>query len=82
MDLINRNILAANLRSLRGGTGLSREKVAARAGVKKNLLDNVENGKGNLTYEDAWKLASFYKVSIDELGGRDISRRCTMAEVA
>jgi transcriptional regulator with XRE-family HTH domain len=75
----DRKTLAANLGSLRGGRHMSRREVAEATGLKKSTIDGVETMKGKLTYEDAWTLANFYGVGIDELGGRDISKRCKKA---
>ena len=77
----DRKILAANLGSLRGGRHMSRREVEEATGVKKSTIYAAENGKlkNGLSYPQAMALANFYGVGIDELGGRDISKRCKKA---
>lgn len=79
----NRDIFAANLRGLRNARKLTQKEAGDAIGVSDSKLSELENSKGSISYEDAWKLADFYGVGIDELGGRDMSRRCiTVKEVA
>lgn len=64
------DVMAANLRSLRSRTRMTQEEVAAEVHIDKGSIFNYENGVSSPTFKNACKLADFYHVSLDELGGR------------
>lgn len=66
----NRDLFAANLRGLRAEMKLKQSDVADAVGVSVGTIANYENGEGGISYETAWKLADFFGVTLDELGGR------------
>lgn len=62
--------IAAGLRSQRAKAHISQSEVADSLGFFTSTLSSWENN-GGLKIKDAWKLADFYNVSLDELVGRD-----------
>lgn len=58
------------LRAIRDAAGLSREKLAFRAGLSAQTVENLENGAG-CTMATAQKLASALDVTVGELLGED-----------
>ena len=67
----DKNVMANNLRGLRAKNRMTQEEVAKAIGVTSNTILNYENGDSGLSYENAWKLADLYCVSLCELGGRN-----------
>jgi transcriptional regulator with XRE-family HTH domain len=60
--------LGRRLRRLRGARGLSQTGLAARAGVARSLVANLENGaRDNITLANATKLADALGISLDLL---------------
>ncbi|MFE3445358.1 helix-turn-helix domain-containing protein [Nocardia sp. NPDC059180] len=51
-----KTVIAASLRRERGRAGLSLTEVAARAGVAKSTLSQLESGSGNPSLETLWAL--------------------------
>ncbi|NEW35820.1 helix-turn-helix domain-containing protein [Nocardia cyriacigeorgica] len=49
-------VIAASLRRERGRAGLSLTEVAARAGIAKSTLSQLESGSGNPSLETLWAL--------------------------
>jgi transcriptional regulator with XRE-family HTH domain len=62
---------AERLRELRDGIHWSREKVAGEIGVSTKTLYAWENG-GSIRWENAKKLAAFYKVDPESLVSREL----------
>lgn len=62
--------MAAELRGLRGKKHVSQQEVADAVGVERVTIKNYENGLTVPSYETAWKLADYYGVSLDAIGGR------------
>jgi transcriptional regulator with XRE-family HTH domain len=62
---------AERLRELRDGIHWSREKVAGEIGVTTKTLYAWENG-GSIRWENAKKLAAFYKVDPESLVSREL----------
>ena len=67
-----RDTLAANLRAERARNRKPQEEVAKVVGLDPMTIANYENGKFAPSYETAWKLADYYGVTLDALGGRDL----------
>lgn len=66
----SREHFAANLRALRAYKGVSQDEVAAALGMPTNTLGNYETGKSAPSYETSWRIADYYGVPLDVLGGR------------
>lgn len=64
--------LAGNLRALRAKKGVTQADVAKTLGVDENSVSNWEQGKSGITYDNAWKLADYFGVSLDALGSREV----------
>lgn len=67
-----RDVLAANLRAERARARRTQEEVAAAVGVDPATVSNYESGASAPSYETAWRLADYYGVTLDQLGGRDL----------
>ena len=66
------NKIGAKLKKLRSGEGLTLVQVGNSVGMSKSRLWEVENGKTkNPSFDSVTKLAIFYGVKIDYLGGTD-----------
>ena len=65
MDVRQR--LAANLRRLRSGKGLSQEQFAFDAGIHRTYISDLERGRRNPTITVVEKLAKCLGVSIGAL---------------
>lgn len=63
--------VAAEFRANRARKGVSQRDVANSIGVNENTIINYENGKTMPDYQTAWKLADYYGVTLDALGGRE-----------
>ena len=65
--------MAGNLKALRSKRGVTQKEAAAGMGIEEATLANYEQGnvKGGMSYEAAWKIADYYGVPIDQLGGRE-----------
>ena len=62
--------MSARLRELRARKRVTQQEVADAVGVDATSIYNYENGRTAPTFEIAWRLADFYNVSLDRLGGR------------
>ena len=60
-------VLAANLRALRGQAGLSLSELARRSGIAKGTLSQLESGTGNPTIETVFSLSNAFKVPVSSL---------------
>lgn len=60
-------ILAANLRRLRTGVGVSQEELAGRAGVHRTYVSSVERGQRNVSLENIFGLAAALGVDARDL---------------
>ena len=60
----------STLYELRVAKGLSQQAVADALHMSRVNYTNIENGKRNLTKENALRLAELFEVSVDELFGR------------
>lgn len=61
------DIIAANLKRLRGERGLSLGKLAELSGVSKVMLSQIEKGESNPTINTLWKIAAGLQVSYTKL---------------
>ena len=64
----------STLYELRVAKGLSQQAIADALQMSRVNYTNIENGKRNLTKENALRLAELYGVSVDELFGRAIEQ--------
>ncbi|MCE7006476.1 XRE family transcriptional regulator [Kibdelosporangium philippinense] len=60
-------VLAANLRALRGQAGLSLSELARRSGIAKGTLSQLESGTGNPTIETVFSLSNAFNVPVSSL---------------
>lgn len=63
--------MSACLRELRARKRVTQQEVADAVGVDATSVYNYENGRTAPTFEIAWRLADFFDVSLDRLGGRN-----------
>lgn len=63
--------ISEELRYQREKIGKSQNKVAKETGIKQQMLNYWENGKGAPNLEFCIILADYYGVSLDELVGRE-----------
>lgn len=74
----HRESIAARLRELRRlksakeDRDISQREVAEAVGVSEASISNWETARSGIGYEDAWKLADYYEVSINDLAGRTV----------
>lgn len=72
----DKDLMASNLKRLRReksareNRDVSQAEVAEAIGVAEATVQNYEVGRGGVSYENAWALADYYSVTLDELGGR------------
>lgn len=64
-------LIAGNLRGLRHKAGLTQAELSEALSIPRAAISNYEKGVAVPTYERAWAIADFYKVSLDALGGRN-----------
>jgi transcriptional regulator with XRE-family HTH domain len=76
--------LAANLRRLREGRGLSQQRIAGLAGIPRATWTSLESGTANPTLSVLGRAAAALQVSIEELIGppRTAARLYTAREVS
>ena len=70
-------VLAANLRALRGQAGLSLSELARRSGIAKGTLSQLESGTGNPTIETVFSLSKISPGSVNS-GSSHITVRPSM----
>jgi len=64
-------LLSLNIKKLRKKYHLSQEQLAQKAGITYSTLIKIESGNNkNPTLETLTKLATVFKIKIDELVGR------------
>lgn len=63
---------ASLLRQARAAKHVSQREVAAAIDVSPSALLMWENGTGRMTLTNAWKLADYYGMTLDELFGRTV----------
>lgn len=62
-------IIAGSIRAQRARLHVKQKEVAEAIEVNQATVSTWEN-RGCITLENAWKLADYYGISIDELAGR------------
>lgn len=65
--LAARAILAANVQSLRGGLGVSQEKLGEMAGLHRTYISQIERQRLNITLDSLERLAEVLDVQVSEL---------------
>lgn len=65
--LATRAILAANVQTLRGGLGVSQEKLGEMAGLHRTYISQLERQRLNITLDSLEKLADVFEVRVFEL---------------
>jgi len=63
--------IAENIKFYRKSLGLTQEKLANLLNGKKSLISNYENGHSTPDIYVLIKLADIFKITLDELVGRD-----------
>lgn len=71
MSGFSKEKFAANMRVQRARLGEKQITVAEAVGVDQNAISAYELGKVAPGADVLWRLADYYKVSIDELVGRE-----------
>jgi len=77
--MFERKVMAERLRTIRLrkaaelGRKLTQEDVATAADVSRSHVANAEGGRAGISVDAAFKLAEFYKVSLDYLTGLSIA---------
>ncbi len=64
---------AVNLRSVRLARGLSQEELAARAGLHRNYIGNVERNEKNISIDSIERIATVLGVDVVDLLKRERS---------
>ena len=67
----SRTRMASNLRAFRAFKGVTRAEAAACMGISAGTLRLYEIGQATPTYENAWRIADYYNIPIDAIGGRN-----------
>ena len=62
-----RNILALNIRRLRGDRGISQEELADLAGLHRTYVGSIERSERNVSIDNIAKLATALRVDISDL---------------
>lgn len=62
---------AAGLRAARAKAGLSQAELASKLMIAPSTLSSWEN-RGGFGIDDAWRLADFFGITLDELVDRSI----------
>lgn len=70
---LNRMALGARLKEAREYQGFSQEEVATYLGLPRSAISLIESGARGLDVLELKKLATLYKVNIDQLTGTDKS---------
>lgn len=65
------SIFGDNIKRLRKNKGLKQQEIAELLGVKRNTYSDWENGKTEPSFDNLFKLADFFDISLDWLFGRD-----------
>ena len=55
------------MKEFRARTGMKQEELAARVGVRRETIGNLENGKYNPSLVLAWRIAQVFSVPIEEI---------------
>lgn len=63
------DVIAGELRAHRAKADISQSELANKTGFNQSTIGMWEQRAG-ISLENAWKLADFYGVSLDELAGR------------
>ena len=64
--------VAEHLRRARAGRHVTQREVAETIDVSEAAVVQWENGQGRMTLTNAWKLADYYGLALDELFGREV----------
>ena len=67
--------IAAKLRGKRAEAAMSQEAVAEIVGLTSSTLSRIEKAESGLRIDTAWELADLYDCTLDELVGRQRSRK-------
>ena len=67
----SRDAMASNLRAFRAFKGVTQAEAAEGIGISMATLQLYESGKTVPNFANAWKIADYYGVSMDAIGGRN-----------
>lgn len=59
--------MRTRIKELRKEKNVTQQEIADRLGVSKSYISYVESEKTNITLENAFKIADFLSVTLDEL---------------
>ena len=63
-------VIAARIRTRRISAGWTQAEMAARTGVSRSRLSDIENKRGELKFAEVVRIATALDCSLDELGQR------------
>lgn len=70
-----------NLRYLREKKGISRQELADKIKVNQSTISRWESEDMGVTVDNAYDVANFFKVSISDLTGTDLSKNNTSTSI-
>lgn len=65
------SIFGDNIKRLRKNKGLKQQELAEILGISQKSYSHWENGKTEPSFDNLFKLADFFDISLDWLFGRD-----------
>ena len=69
----DREVFASNIRAYRAKKRMSQAELGAAIGRDQTTIGNYESARSVPDYEDSWKMADIFGVSLGALGERDES---------
>ena len=64
---LGRPMIRNRMKEFRARTGMKQEELAARVGVRRETIGNLENGKYNPSLVLAWNIAKVFGVAIEDV---------------
>lgn len=61
------SMIKNRIREFRARTNMSQEELAARVGVRRETIGNLEHGRYNPSLVLAWRIAAVFGVPIEEI---------------
>ena len=64
--------IVGSLRTERTARDYTQKELAQMIGVNESTVNGWEGNGGSIGFEEAWRIADVYDISLDQLAGRDI----------
>lgn len=64
--------ITGSLRTERSNHGYTQKSLATAIDVNASTIGAWEGNGGSIGFEEAWRIADLYGISLDQLAGRDI----------